>query len=112
MVIAGVICLCAAVVSAGSGLWWFARKPGTDTVLTLRRAQAPIQLAAAVMLATGAAVALAAPRTAVFLFVICVAGAVGTTAVGSWQGARYASRRQAVPVGCHGACAACTRPCP
>lgn len=109
--IAGVICLCAAVVSAGSGLWWFARTPGTDTALTLRRAQAPIQLAAGVMLATGATVALAAPRTAVFLVVICVAGAVGTTAVGSWQSARYATRGQAVPVQCRGGCAACTRPC-
>ncbi len=111
MVIAGVMCLCGAVMSAAFGLWSFTRTPGVDAVLTLRRAQAPTQLAAGVMLATGGAVALAAPRTAALLVVICVAGAVGTIAVGSWQSARYALREQAVPVPCGGGCAGCTRSC-
>jgi hypothetical protein len=112
MLIAGVVCLCAAVVSATFGLWSFARPSGTDAGLVLRRAQAPTQLAAGVMLGSGGAVALAAPRTAALVVVICVAGAVGTVAAGSWQTARFAVRRQAVPIQCGGSCARCTRPCP
>lgn len=112
MLIAGVVCLCAAVVSASFGLRSFARPSSTDAGLVLRRAQAPTQLAAGVMLGSGGAVALAAPRTAVLVVVICVAGAVGTVAAGSWQTARFAVRRQAVPVQCGGSCAGCTRSCP
>ncbi len=109
--IVGVMCLCAAVLSAAFGFWSFTRVPATDPVLTLRRAQAPTQLAAGVMLASGGALALAAPRTAVLVVVICVAGAIGTVAVGSWQSARYAVRRQAAPTQCGAGCAGCTRSC-
>lgn len=63
------------------------------------------------MLASGGAVALAAPSAAVVVVVTCVAGAVGTVAAGSWQSARYALRRQAVPVQCGGDCGACPRLC-
>ncbi len=112
MLIAGVVCLCAAVASAIFGLWSFARPSGTDAALALRRAQAPTQLAAGVMLGSGGAVALAAPRAAALVVGICVAGAVGTVAAGSWQSARFAVRRQAVPIQCGGSCTGCTRSCP
>jgi hypothetical protein len=78
----------------------------------LRRAQAPTQLAAGIMLASGGAVALVAPHTAVLIVVICVAGAIGTVAAGSWQSARYILRREGVPLQCGGSCAGCTRSCP
>ena len=111
MLIAGVVCLCAGVASAIAGLWSFTRTSGPDAALVLRRAQAPTQLAAGVMLASGGAVALAAPRTAVLVVVICIAGAVGTVAAGSWQSARVAVRRQEGPIQCGGSCAGCTRSC-
>jgi hypothetical protein len=79
------------------------------------RAVAPTQLAAAVMLAAGAAVALSAPtRTGVPLLVMCALAAVGTVAAGCWQGARYAVRRDhpvTADTGCQGSCAACTLRC-
>lgn len=109
----------AALVCAAFGLWSLLR-PGTDDVrLLARRSLAPAQLAAAVMLAAGAAVASAAPRTtAVMLLGICVAGAVGTLAAGSWRSARYALRRAAIagttgpaPGDCGGECAACPLSC-
>lgn len=119
MLIVGVLCVCAAVASAGFGLWSISRPPTADSAQLsprfagglLRRAQAPTQLAAAVMLASGGAVALAAPRTAVVVVVTCVAGAVGTVAAGSWQSARYALRREATPPDCGGQCGLCTRSC-
>ena len=118
MLIVGVLCLCAAVASATFGLWSISRPPTADPAQLsprlpgpLRRAQAPTQLAAAVMLASGGAVALAAPRTAVVVVVTCIAGAVGTVAAGSWQSARYAVRREAARAGCAGNCAMCTRSC-
>ncbi|MGA8548534.1 MAG: hypothetical protein WB785_25240, partial [Mycobacterium sp.] len=37
------------------------------------------------------------------------AGAIGTVAVGAWQSARYALRRE--EAGCGGACATCTLAC-
>lgn len=119
MLIAGVLCLCAAVASTTFGLWSICRSPtGGPAQLSprfaggpLRRAQAPTQLAAAVMLASGGAVALAAPRTAVVVVVTCIAGAVGTVAAGSWQSARYAVRVEAARADCAGNCAMCTRSC-
>lgn len=113
--IAGLLCLCAAAIimaSAIAGLWSFTRPSANDVALTLRRAQAPTQLAAGVMLVSGGAVALVAPHTAVLVLVMCVAGAIGTVAAGCWQSARYVMRRQAVPVQCGGSCSGCTRPCP
>ena len=56
---------------------------------------APTQLAAAVMLAAGGVVALAAsPHTALVVPIVCVAGAFGTLAAGSWQSARFALREK------------------
>jgi hypothetical protein len=72
--------------------------------------------AAAVMLAAGGTVALAAPQDATLRVVgvclgVCIVGAVGTVAAGSWQAARYALRRDASAAGCGGDCAACTLAC-
>lgn len=102
--------MCAAVAMAARGLWALSRPVATDTTRVLLRTVAPPQLAAAVMLAAGGAVALAAPRDAALQVVaVCIAGAVGTIAVGAWQGARYALRREAA--GCGGACATCKLTC-
>jgi hypothetical protein len=116
MLIAGVLCVCAAVVIAARGLWSLSRSVPADTAEVVMRTVTPPQLAAAVMLAAGGIVALAAPRdTALTLVVVCVgvciAGALGTIAVGSWQSARYALRREAAAASCGGACATCTLAC-
>jgi hypothetical protein len=42
---------------------------------------------------------------------VCIVGAVGTVAAGSWQTARYALRRDATAAGCGGDCAGCTLAC-
>jgi hypothetical protein len=77
------------------------------------RSVAPPQLAAATMLAVAGAVALAAPPAAALTVVcVCVVGAIGTVAAGSYQTARYALRQQeAALTGCGGACAGCTLAC-
>ncbi len=114
MLIAGLVCMCAAVASAGFGAWSLAQNQpadGATTQLALR-AMAPTQLAAAVMLAAGGAVALAAsPHTALVVLIVCVAGALGTLATGSWQSARFALSREAAAAGCAGSCAVCTQSC-
>ncbi|ORW08229.1 hypothetical protein [Mycobacterium kyorinense] len=108
MLIAGLLCMGMAIACAGHGLWSLSR-PGAQQVT---RAVAPTQLAAAVMLAAGGAVALAGPRPSAGVLVgVCVVGAVGTVAAGSWQSARYALRREAAPAVCGGDCAACTLSC-
>jgi hypothetical protein len=110
MFIAGALCVCAAVVMAARGLWSLSRPVATDTTAVVMRAIAPPQLAAAVMLAAGGAVALAAPRdSALPVAAVCIAGALGTVAVGAWQGARYALRRDTA--GCGSVCATCTIAC-
>ena len=117
MLIAGVLCLCAALVSAAFGLWTLSRPAGVDVTQQVLRAVAPTQLAAAVMLAAGGLVALAgSPHTALLVVVVCVLGAIGTVAAGSWQGARFAVRSTATGAGtgtadCSGSCAACTLSC-
>lgn len=114
MLIAGVLCVCAAVVSAGFGTWSLSHAPTADATQTALRAMAPTQLAVALMLAAGGVVALvAAPPTALVLVIICVAGAFGTLAVGSWQSARFVLRRGAAtePGVCAGNCAVCTLSC-
>jgi len=115
MVIAGLVCMCAAVASAGFGAWSLYHNQAADGATTqlALRAMAPTQLAAAVMLAAGAAVALAAAApTALVLLIVCVAGALGTLATGSWQSARFALRREAAAAaGCAGGCAVCTQSC-
>jgi hypothetical protein len=111
MLIAGVLCVCAAVASAGFGTWSLAHNQTGTTQLALR-AMAPTQLAAAVMLAAGGVVALAAAaNTALVVLIVCVAGALGTLASGSWQSARYAVRQEAAAPGCVGNCAVCTQSC-
>jgi len=111
MLIAAVLCLCAAVASAALGVRALARPApaaGTQQVL---RAVAPTQLAAAVMLAAGGVVALS-DQHYIGLLVLCVAGAVGTVTMGVWQVARYANGRLR---GCQrsseGPCATCTLSC-
>jgi hypothetical protein len=119
MLIAGVLCVCAAVLSAGFGTWSLSHNRAAEitavTALALR-AMAPTQLAAAVMLAAGGVVALvASPHTALVAVIVCVAGALGTLAAGSWQSARFALRREAAGANweadCGGNCAGCTLSC-
>ncbi len=89
MLIAAVLCLCAAGVFAALGARALARTAPAGGAQQVLRAVAPTQLAAAVMLAAGGVVALS-NQPAVGLFVLCVVGALGTVAAGIWQGARYA----------------------
>jgi hypothetical protein len=111
MLIAAVLCLCAAAVTAGLGLWLLTRPRSTDPVRQVLRTVAPIQLAAAAMLAAGGAVALSArPQTGLFVVVVCVIGAVGTVAAGCYQSAKAVARQEAA-AGCAGACASCTLSC-
>ncbi len=112
MLIAGVVCMCAAVASAGFGTWSLAHNQGLDATALALRAMAPTQFAAAVMLAAGGVVALAtSPHTALVVLIVCVAGAFGTLAAGSWQSARFALRQEAAVPGCGGNCAGCTQSC-
>jgi len=120
MLIAAVLCLCAAVATASLGLWLLARPLAADPVHQVLRAVAPTQLAAAVMLTAGGVVALSArPQTGLLVIVVCVVGAVGTVAAGCWQSAKVVAAgaanntgaRQEATVGCAGACATCTLSC-
>lgn len=118
MLIAAVLCLCAAAATAVMGLWSASRPHATDQVAQVLRAVVPTQLAAAVMLAAGGVVALAAPPHAgVLALVVCVVGAVGTVAAGCYQSAKSVALREAVreaqssDAGCAGACASCTLSC-
>jgi len=115
MTVGAVVCLGLAVLIGGSGLWTLARKPGVDLTTQVVRAVAPTQLAAAVMLAAGAVLALAAPGTIGRIGLIGgVIGAIATIAAGSWQGARYAARREAGAGGGCGSsegCGGCAKVC-
>lgn len=115
MLVAGVLCVCAAIASASFGIWSLSHTPTTDATQLALRSMAPTQFAAAVMLGAGGVVALAAsPRTALVVVIVCILGALGTLATGSWQSAKYALRRQAAPAqptGCAGSCGACTLSC-
>jgi hypothetical protein len=112
MLIAGVVCMCVAVASAGFGTWSLSHSQTVDITQMALRAMAPTQLAAAVMLAVGGAVALAGyPHTALVVLIVCVAGALGTLATGSWQSARFALRQEVAAPGCSGNCAVCTQSC-
>lgn len=115
MFIAAVLCLCAAVLTAGVG-WWLLSRPHTDDpVRGVLRSVAPTQLAAAVMLAAGGAVALATDAgMAVIVLTVCVLGAIATVAAGCWQSATAVARREATASAagdCGGACATCTLSC-
>lgn len=115
MTVAAVVCLGMAVLIGGSGLWTLARTPGVDLTAQVLRAVAPTQIAAAVMLAAGAVVGLVARGQFGWIAIITgVVGAVATIAAGSWQGARYAARREAAAGGGCGsgeACGGCAKVC-
>jgi uncharacterized membrane protein len=114
MDVGAVVCLGLAVLIGGSGLWTLARTPGVDLTGKVVRAVAPTQIAAAVMLAAGAIVALAArEQIGVIALVTGVVGAVATISAGSWQGARYAARQQSATGGCDSGagCGGCAKIC-
>jgi hypothetical protein len=112
MVIVAVLCLCAAAVTAGLGVWQLARPRSSDPVRQVLRTVAPTQLAGAAMLAAGGTVALSThPQTAMLVVVVCVVGAVGTIAAGCYQSAKAVARKEATVGGCAGACASCTLSC-
>lgn len=118
MLIAAVLCLCAALATAGLGLWLLTRPRSGDLVSQVLRSVAPTQLAAAVMLAAGGLVPLSArPGTAVPVMIVCVVGAVATVAAGCWQSAKAVMRTGAYSTAgggsseCGGACASCTLSC-
>lgn len=115
MVVAGVLCLCAALVTAVLGGWSLTRPASTDYVREVLRGVAPTQLAAAVMLAAGGVVALSAnPPMAAIVLLVCVAGAAATVAAGCWQSAKAVARgqqSQQAQSSCGGACASCTLSC-
>lgn len=113
MVIGAVLCLGLAVLIGGSGAWTLRRPAGSDVTSQVIRLVAPTQLAAAVMLAGGAVIALAAPsRIGGIALAVGVVGAIATIAAGSWQGARYAARKQ-TSGGCGSAsgCGGCSQVC-
>jgi cytochrome c biogenesis protein CcdA len=122
MLIAAVLCLCAAAGIGVAGLWTLARPHTGDPARQLLQALAPAQLAAAVMLAAGGAVALSAnAATGLLVLILCVVGAVATVAAGSWHIAKVGARAMAVEktlekanrsdAGCGGVCASCTFSC-
>jgi hypothetical protein len=112
MLIAGVLCVCTAVVLAVLGLRSLTRPAVTSTAGLVMRSVAPPQLAAATMLAVAGAVALAAPQASALTVVcVCVFGAIGTVAAGSYQTARFALRHEESAGQCAGSCAACTLSC-
>jgi uncharacterized membrane protein YfcA len=116
MLVAAVLSLCAAVVTAALGVWSLTRRPSTDYVQQVLRAVAPTQLAAGAMLGAGGVVALSAkPSTALMILIVCVVGAIGTVAAGCWQSAKAVTRenvRQAATSGsCGSACGTCTLSC-
>ena len=114
MLIAAVLCLCAAFATAALGVWLLTRPKSGDYALQILRGVAPIQLAAAVMLAAGGAVALSAkPQTGLVVVVVCVIGAISTVAAGCWQSAKVVAQAEAAQSAgeCGGACASCTLSC-
>lgn len=123
MLIAAVLCLCAAVATAGVGLWSLRRPHSKDPVQLVLRSVAPTQLAAAAMLAAGGLVGLTtASGTGVMVLAVCVLGAIGTVGAGCWQSAKAAAAVAAQTAvartpatantgGCGSACASCTLPC-
>jgi hypothetical protein len=111
MLIAGVVCLCAAIAIAATGLYILTRPRSADLTQQVLRAVAPVQLTAAMMLAVAGVVGLAAPaRTGLVVMIVCIVGAVGTIAAGSWQGARFATRPQPAS-DCGSSCGTCTLSC-
>jgi hypothetical protein len=115
MLIAAVLSLCAAVATAAVGLRLLTRPGPADTGGQLMRAMAPTQLAAAAMLTVGGLVGLTtSPQTGWVVLIVCIIGAVGTVAAGSWQSAKAGAEAMAAAPpsgGCGTACATCTLSC-
>lgn len=113
MVVGAVISLLLAALIGGSGIWAVSRRSGGDVNADVQRLVAPAQIAAAVMLAAGGILALAAPgRIGVPAMILGAVGAVGTVAAASWQGAQYAARREASSAcGSGGGCGGCEKVC-
>jgi len=114
MLIAALLCLCAAVATAALGVWLLTRPKSGDYVLQILRVVARIQRAAAVMVAAGMAVTLSAkPQTWLVVVIVCVVGAISTVAAGCWQSAKVVARAEAgqAAAACGGACATCTLSC-
>lgn len=96
MLIMGVLCLVAAVVSLVFGVRTLARPLTGDPEQLVLRAVAPAQVAVGVILAVGGALVLAGPpAVALLALIISISGALGILAAGAWQGARYAARQSA-----------------
>jgi len=117
MLIAAVVCLILAAVTAGLGMWSWTRPRSADVVPLVLRSVAPIQLVSAVMLAAGGIVALTAPRQiALTALIVVVVGAVGTLAAGCYQGAKVGAamltqQSSSTKDACAGSCAGCTLSC-
>lgn len=118
MVFVGVLCMCAAVAVGALGLWLLTRPRSADSRQRILRAVAPTQVAAAVMLAAGGVVALAAtPETGVLAVIACGVGAVATVAAGCWQSAKVVARTEVISAAvaadsqCAGSCAGCLLSC-
>lgn len=114
MLIAAVLSLCAAVATAVVGLRLLTRPAPADTGGQLMRAMAPTQLAAAAMLTVGGVVGLTTtPQTGWVVLIVCIIGAVGTVAAGSWQSAKAGAQVMAAQsaASCGTACASCTLSC-
>lgn len=112
MVIGAWVSLLLAALIGAAGVRTLSRRSSTDLTAQVLRMVAPTQLAAAVMLAAGGVVALLAPGFGLPALIVGVAGAVGTVAAGSWQGARYAAARESAGVcGSEGGCGTCTKAC-
>ncbi|MGB5113484.1 MAG: hypothetical protein WBO08_18445 [Mycobacterium sp.] len=116
MLVAAVLCLCAAAATAGVAAWSLNRPYAADPVRQVLRAVAPTQFAAAAMLTGGGVVALSAPaQTGVLVLVVCVIGSVATVAAGCWQSAKMVAAKEAEQEarresgdGCAGSCVSCT----
>jgi hypothetical protein len=107
MLIMGVLCLVAAVVSLVFGVRTLARPITGDPEQLVLRAVAPAQIAVGVILAVGGALVLAGPPTVALLaLIISITGALAILAAGAWQGARYATRQAAAAEsgGCGSGC--------
>ncbi|BBY81119.1 hypothetical protein H7I53_04240 [Mycolicibacterium pulveris] len=116
MLVVGVLCFCAAVAAGVAALWLLSRPASEDPVQKVMRSLVPTQLAAAVMLAVGGAVAVfTEPGTAMLVVIVCVIGAVGTVGAGSWQSAkslaRIGARSAESTAACGRTCATCTLSC-
>lgn len=117
MLIAAIVCLTLAAVTAVVGTWSWTRPRSAEVVPLVLRSVAPIQMVSAVMLAAGGVVALTAPRhIALTALIVCVVGAVGTLAAGCYQGAKVGAamldqQNASAADACSGSCGSCTRTC-